>query len=462
MGPRRQAAGLVLLMRGLIGRTLGARPQRQRQLLTLAAAALALAGLLAGGGNQIVKSYESLTSTDRLIELSALLSGTHESARPVTLLEIDDETRQHWRSSLVTPRPAIARLIDLARSHGALVVLVDLDLSSDDPAAPADPDLSQTLSDYPTSKSAPVLMLVRSIGFRNEPRPDRGQAVVAATARATPYDRAVADKSSVLWVSALPELGKDRVVRKVRLWQTVCDGKRGIAFASPALATVARLRLPDLQTFLKRQAADDCGDELPPAAAWPPLLSQSVDVPYTLKEGSPSRLLRIGAWRLVSMVDGKAALSGEADAYPFKERLVVIGATHADARDFYVTPVGSMSGAVILANTMAMAHPMVETPKAPVLARNLLAIGLFGAFAIIAAYLHVLIAAGLIGAIGLSVLMACSRILGFGAAVEIVALGLTLFALFKILDAAAGIVFDWRHGLGWRALLKERPKAGVK
>jgi hypothetical protein len=36
-------------------------------------------------------------------------------------------------------------------------------------------------------------------------------------------------------------------------------------------------------------------------------------------------------------------------------------------------------------------------------------------------------------------------------------LGLTVFALYKIADSIVGIIVDWRAGLGWRAILKDRP-----
>lgn len=435
----------------------------QRRVLTLCAALIAFAALLFGGGKQILKGYESLTSTDRLIELSALLSGRHDAALPVTLIEVDDETRLKWGNPLIAPHAAIAELIEAARKSGARAILVDLDLSSDVEIA-ADSRLMSVLSAY--APDAPPLLLVRAIRFRAEGGSGGQPSIVADSARSTAYDEATAGKPNIHWVSALPELGKDRAVRRIRLWQTVCEGAAGRAFPSPALVAAAWTANPsrsrDLAEFLETRVAAECGKKDVAAPSWPPHAGQIADIPFSLSTGDPSRFLRLGAWSLVDVGGFGVKPAGEADSHPFAGRLVLIGATHADSRDSYLTPIGSMAGVVVLANTLAMARPMVETPEVSPFTQGVLAFVLFAVFAILAARLQGLVAVALIGGVSLGALMLFSRGMDFGAAVEIVALGLTVFALFKIVDSAAGIAFDWRHGLGWRALLKARPQPGGK
>jgi hypothetical protein len=53
-------------------------------------------------------------------------------------------------------------------------------------------------------------------------------------------------------------------------------------------------------------------------------------------------------------------------------------------------------------------------------------------------------------------LFAVSRWFGFATSVEVIALGLTIFALYKVADSIVGIVVDWRSGRGWRAIFKDR------
>ena len=62
----------------------------------------------------------------------------------------------------------------------------------------------------------------------------------------------------------------------------------------------------------------------------------------------------------------------------------------------------------------------------------------------------------LIGLAGIGTLFTVSRWFGFATAVEVIALGLTVFALYKIADSIVGIIVDWRSGRGWRAIFKDR------
>ena len=103
----------------------------RRRAWSYAAAVLVAALTLLGIGKGLLEAYEGLTSTDRIIKLSALLSGVERRAIPVTLIEVDDETRTRWGDPVITPHEAIASLVKAAREGGARVIVLDLDLSSD-------------------------------------------------------------------------------------------------------------------------------------------------------------------------------------------------------------------------------------------------------------------------------------------------------------------------------------------
>jgi CHASE2 domain-containing sensor protein len=92
--------------------------------------------------------------------------------------------------------------------------------------------------------------------------------------------------------------------------------------------------------------------------------------------------------------------------------VVILGATHSASGDFYETPLGTMPGAVILANSIVQARALVETPPVAAWARNVLAMALFLLFAYIARKFYGAPAVVLIGAISLAALFAISRLFG--------------------------------------------------
>ncbi|MBL8907180.1 MAG: CHASE2 domain-containing protein [Rhizobiales bacterium] len=447
------------------------QPIGKRRAWSYAAAVLVATLTLLGIGKGLLEAYESLGSTDKLIKVSALLSGVEARAIPVTLVEVDDETRARWGNPVITPHKAIALMIRAAREGGARVIVVDLDLSGDSDSQPPAPELYNEIAHYPVD--APPLYIVRAIRFRGASQPGEGQTFLADSYRKTPYDSVVASGPNISWISALPSFGSDRVVRKVRFWQTVCDGAAGEAFPSAALAVAAALENQGqaLKSFLDRQVAVECGGRAGnDIGGWPQHRRLEASIPFafgnsaktpvlhaTGLDGRPTALLRrIGAWSLIGVSGDTIEARGEIDAGIFRDRAVLIGVTHADSRDIYATPLGSMPGVTIIANTVALAKVIAGTPAASPFIKNILAIAFFLIVAFIGIRFQAAPAVLLIGLAGFGTLLLVSRWFGFATAVEVIALGLTVFALYKIADSIVGIVVDWRSGRGWRAIFKER------
>ncbi len=447
------------------------QPVGKRRAWSYGAAVLVAILTILGVGKGMLEAYESLSSTDKLIKMSTLFTGAEKRAVPVTLIEVDDETRTRWGNPVITPHKAIAELVRAAREGGSRAIVVDFDLSGDTEGQPPTPELYNELAHYPPD--APPLYIVRAIRFKGASLPGEGQTFLADSYRKTPYDNVVADKPNVTWVSALPSFGGDRVVRKVRFWQTVCDGATGEAFPSAALAVSAALENQGaaLKSFLDQQIAAECGGR--PAlddGGWPQHRRLEASIPFAFSDtaksstlnatdlnGKPTALLRrIGAWSLVRVSGDAVEATGEVDTSIFRDRAVLIGVTHADSRDVYATPLGSMPGVTIIANTVALAKVMSDTPAASPLVKNLLGIAFFLIVAFIGVRFQAAPAVVLIGIVGFSTLFMVSRWFGFATSVEVIALGLTVFALYKIADSIVGIIVDWRSGRGWRAILKDR------
>lgn len=436
---------------------------------TIIIAVLAAIFMLSGLGSQIMDSHDTFAKTDRLAAISLILSGVPDGALPVTLLDVDDATRTAWKSRGATPHAALAELVRIAASGGAKAILLDFDLNMDMPGTPADPAMSNLLRSYPAD--APLLMLVRKIGFARS-ESGTGAGLLAASTSGSPYDVVAAGKPNIMWVTTLNEIGSDRSVKRVRLWQTVCEGASGLSYPSAALVTAGMLidgrsHSDEFRTFLESRVSVECGGTPDTRAGWPPVREQATYLPYVfgndagspalLKVGSGGRetvvLRRISASRLVDYADGRAAAAGEIDRDPFAGRVALIGASYTESSDVHETPLGTMPGSIIIANSIVQAQTLTSTVTPSHVLRNLLALAAFGVFAYLSRYLVGVLALISIGLMSIVVLIAVSRGLGYESGLEVVGVSLTGFALFKLIDALGQIIADIPKR-GWRAILK--------
>lgn len=431
-------------------------------------AALVALLTLFGGGKGLTAAYKSFTEADRIIEISAALSGAADRSFPVTLIKIDDETMSRWGNPAITPHAALARLIETASLGGAEAIVVDIDLAPESPNATPDPALVATISERP--ETAVPVMFVRS--FRAGAADDEAGSS-AALVNTTPYDPVFAATGKAMWVSVLTPLSDDRIVRRLRLWQTVCAGAEGVSYPSPALVLAAKFaaagdRSNDLKTFLASEVDRHCKrmtGELPP---WPPRTTPDVAIQYMFNANAEETtrksvvyknvtvplLKQVPAWALVSYNAEGAAPAGEIHPEAFKDRVVVIGVTHANSRDIYATPLGSQPGAMILANTVAAATAMTDMPEASPALEILIILGIFACLAVISYQLQMAPATLIAGPLIVAAALILARLFGFEVAIRIIAVTITLFVLHKFIDSLVGVIYDVSRGKGWRALLK--------
>jgi CHASE2 domain-containing sensor protein len=442
----------------------------KRPVITLAVVLAAALFMLTGMAGRIVDTHDSFVSSDRLAAVSLILSGVPNGALPVTLLDVDDQTRASWNAQGATPHTALAELVRLSSGGGPAATLLDFDLSMDIAGAPGDPALLSLLSAYPAD--APMLMLVRKIGFVRSTGTAENGPSLTASATPTPYDAATAGKANIRWVTTLNEIGQDRVVRAIRMWQSVCDGASGTVYPSAALVAAGYLapggeNSAGLDRFLESRAAAECGASEPPSLPWPRVQKQAALLPYVLTgdpnakvamriagpEGPAVALRRISAGNLVTFANGKAGLVDEVDRDPFAGRVVIIGASYTESSDVHETPLGTMPGSMILANSIVQADRLTSVaPAAPAL-RNVIALLVFLIFAAFARYLIGVAAVLGIGLVSLGILIALSRLYGVETGFEVVAAAITGFSLFKLFDALAQMAGDIPKR-GWRVILK--------
>ncbi len=164
-------------------------------------------------------------------------------------------------------------------------------------------------------------------------------------------------------------------------------------------------------------------------------------------------LRRISAGKLVTY-DGSAMKAAEAvDADPFAGRVVVIGSSYTGSGDVHNTPLGNMPGSIVIANSLVQAKTLTESEPASPWLRNGLSLVLFLVFALLARTLVPVAALILIFGLSLASVFVLSRTLGFATAFDVVAVGLSGFAMFKFVDMIAQLLLQVPKK-GWKVLLK--------
>ena len=271
-------------------------------------------------------------------------------------------------------------------------------------------------------------------------------------------------------MTTLNGIGKDRQVRRIRLWQSVWEGAGGTTYPSPALAVAAAVgsqHTADLDSFLVTRVAVECGHAGITFPSWPPVRQEAVQFPYVFGDRSdapalfridmggrsPIAFRRIAAGQLFTFTNKVAAPAGDIDADPFRDRVIVVGASCADSGDVYETPLGSMPGTLVIANSIVQAKAVADTAPASPLVKNILAMLLFLLLAFVARTFIGAAAFIILGLVTLLALFAISRTLGFAAGIDVIAVAVPGFAFFKLIDSMVFIGMNVPK-LGWRAILK--------
>ncbi|MBX9760867.1 MAG: CHASE2 domain-containing protein, partial [Beijerinckiaceae bacterium] len=287
-------------------------------------------------------------------------------------------------------------------------------------------------------------------------------------------DAPAAARANVLSVSSAAPLDGDRVIRRWQLSQTICEGAKGMSYASPQLVALAlqergaQARVA-VDAFLGWRNAETCGGSSATPPAWPrnPDMSASIwflfgadpsQAPITMIESGGRRtpLVRhIAAHTLIGADGGVARARSVADDV-FAGRIVVIGSSHLDSFDTHMTPLGPMPGAFIVANTIAGAPATLSAMRIPSLVRTMAAMAIFVLLAWLTRKLRAMAAAIVIVAVMIVLLAGLGRFMAPSNALTIAVTSTALLALFSGLNSIYEIGHAWRQ-VGWRAILKPAP-----
>ncbi|MBV9341124.1 MAG: CHASE2 domain-containing protein [Acidobacteria bacterium] len=328
-----------------------------------------------------------------------------ELAVGYTFLDVDDETYEQWNEPFYTPRNKILEMIRWATRGKARMVIVDIDLSNSLRSMDRDagggttpagdcglarylggqvpPDCAGGAAAVGGPETTPVVLLR---AFQNE---RQNSPAACSIERSSFFENPrLPLPPNVYWATDFFSIDPDGVVRSWRLWEpgcrsgmptitpsvqlraaslifhpqenldswlnsylkpkscTDCDPKRG--YASSKIANHSYVlesqtgKSPRLEISAANGEADDVGQRIVYAMRWEPNAPQAVNqrgqVNFEIYD-------RVRAMEVV----GK---NPPRDPANVEDRVVVIGGSYEDGRDFYETPLGRMPGALIIINSI--------------------------------------------------------------------------------------------------------------
>ena len=493
-------------MKGLVGFFTRGTRLNSIPLWKLAAIAILTIILVFAAGIERRSSslVEWVLDPDNLINFAIDWRGHAPNCIAVTVIDIDNASYDAWGQPLSTPRKRLFELVEAVERRGAASIVVDIDLLANSSLEEATVTLDR-LAAYSRRQSAQgagriPLVLVRSLWAGD------GGATTHTLARLPEFDRERivelnarlealvarggedASNPSMLWGSALFETDPGGVIRHWRLLEPVCDGETAqrrtfpsVGLAIAALSIEGKQSLESLNRASASYAKRTCDDTAAAARTdlqefgWLAVNSRVVRLPYLFwparsdpfrfgtgraSDGKVVPLLDIRSAAAILEREKPVAATYASTAFcesiaavtplpltcdAVRGRVVLIGSSHRDSRDLHFTPLGPMPGAYVLANTIAGARDTLLSPSQIGSDSRFWGIGLFAAFAFLAARLRNIFAVALGAVLGLAFLSIVANWLSIPASrsYESVNAAMVMLAIFLAFAAIAPDVEKW-------------------
>ena len=277
---------------------------------------------------------------DKALDFLIFLRGQQRSPE-IVLVKIDNEAFEKLREKQPLPRSYLANLIDVVSRAGAMVIGVDIELRVPGDRT-EDERLIQAIQNAQENGSSKVVL---SYSIRAEKEDSTG----------TRYRRSAFfdERLNVVAGFANASLDSDGFVRQVPLTLQASDGE---VLPSLAIAVLARYAGYEPASLAKSLNSDRLTTLLLPESD---RLSGKLLPNYTSLRFAPDESWRInftgGRESFVAIPSDPLAQLAKsnhplAEDNPFRGKIVLIGATFQESRDFYSTPHGLMSGLEVHAN----------------------------------------------------------------------------------------------------------------
>ena len=306
-----------------------------------------------------------------------------DKVTPVAFIDIDDASYSAWGEQLITPRDKLARLIEHAIEGEAKAIVIDIDISR--PSDTGDEQLQAVLAAYQANESEldqkpPPLILTRVF----KPPSLRENNVGLNQEKISFLDSLVSKSSNIYWAMSVYDLELDGKVRNWHLWQAVCDqNQKPVVYPSVQLLVKVLLTedtnlVSELYDRLLQMTPSHCEINQPTSTTKtqnsvsesisinindeelsleqnqtgrriiyriPWLLGQDETRPLVPLKSSQNQSIKVPQ---LSTLSAQRIADSNQKASPdwLHNHLVIIGASHADSRDLYQTPIGLMPGGV--------------------------------------------------------------------------------------------------------------------
>jgi adenylate cyclase len=271
----------------------------------------------------------------KTLDLLMRLRGS-ELVSDVVIVAIDEDAFDSFGQRQPMPRDYLAKLVRGLRRAGAAVV--GLDITFQTATAPAeDAALARAIADFN----------------------DGGLSRVVLTATAMPKSGPLADPALVRGlVRGMPDIPEDNdaMIRKTALLVPGSDGR-----PEPSLALAVVARAGGMTQTTLDDALRAAGGELSlPVWRGSGGLDPRGDPPLAIRPGELLRINYVGRAKsfLTIPANAVAALADPgaeiAPDNPFRGRVVFVGATFQEGRDYFTTPHGAMAGVEVHANVAHM------------------------------------------------------------------------------------------------------------
>ncbi len=334
--------------------------------------------LLLGIGVSVLLSLASYLGYFEFVEAKALdflmmLRGQQRSAE-VVLVKIDDDAFEKLGERQPLPRSYIASLIDIVARGGATAIGLDIELKVATDSVEDDRLLGTIASAAENGNSK----VVPAFYVRPLKEDDRGML----------FRRSVFFNSRLAGIAGFTNapVDSDGIIRRAPLTLRGSDGK-----VLPSLALAVAARAAGYDAARLEKALNDGVEIKLSLPEWSRLgdKARSVNSILTVK---PEELWRSnfagGQGSFAALPSGPLAQLSAANVplaadNPFRGKIVLIGASFQESRDFYPTPHGLLSGLEIHANII---HTLLTRSRIEP-ARQLLAFALLLLFTLISSLL---------------------------------------------------------------------------
>lgn len=325
---------------------------------------------------------------------------TRDARIGYALLDIDEKTYRNFSEPFFIPRKELLKVVRYATSAAPKMVFVDVEVAKRGDNYYADRAFTRFIREYP--EDGVPLILVRS--FRQSlAEPSENEL------RPSFLDTVIKGKKNIFWASTLFHRDSDYSIRRWHLWTHALNMQGNYeTVPSVQLLTTAlyeqQFRHPDKvftqltsqlyeAKFKSKMAGGFMEFSGLKISLLPTPLQQRIiyKFPANAREsGVPTYFTGQTEQPLVVQRSVLPLITSNhhVESGWLKDRIVVIGASFSDSRDIHLTPLGEMSGAMILINSIhsLLQHGEIEPPSTWV--KVLVEIVLIVVMSFAFAYLH--------------------------------------------------------------------------